>query len=149
MVQAPECAYIYCAARPLTMVDASGENPVVPIVIIIGIGDLWFRIKPCMMAALAEADRLHEADDKLAHCYFACRATRCLHLYRLMPITPIMEDLVGRLIERYGSNNDEGDANSQTVGIICAYTNRTCGSCCRIALARLRCNNPSRYRIDP
>ncbi|NLN78303.1 MAG: hypothetical protein GX141_05250 [Armatimonadetes bacterium] len=142
--------YEYVACKPVVSTDPSGlqiESPGYPY------AKLLKRPKPvkiewhpiaCINAAMREADNIRVKDDKLAHCFAACRAMRCLNY----TCNPLALDIVGRLIEKYWSNDDEGDANSQTIGIAVAYTGHSCREGCSAALRLLRRNNRGRYRND-
>ena len=95
----------------------------------------------CWKKALEEASKIHdegEKDVKLAHCYVACRAARYMGVLRFCLVTPLIEDIIGRLIEKYSSNDDPEDANAQTFGIAVAYTKHNCRECCKAVLKYVR-----------
>ncbi len=129
-------AYSYVSNASLSYVDPSGklEDPI-----------------SCINKAFKEADRIHyppggsQGDDKLAHCFFACRVARCFGVLRYCPMFPITEDMIGRAIERFWSNNDPEDKNAQTLGIAASYTSKTCRQGCADVLNHLR-NRTGRYK---
>ena len=57
--------YRYADNRPTIMTDPSGES-------------IIRCAQDCIDRALERAQEIHEYNDKLAHCYMACRTTRCL-----------------------------------------------------------------------
>ena len=73
--RAGESAYVYGACSPGVHVDPSGKSPFVIGIGIIGVGALVYE---CVMKSQEIAEKIHEKNDKLAHCFMACSTIQCL-----------------------------------------------------------------------
>lgn len=92
------------------------------------------RDERCIMSALKTAEELHKKNDKLAHCWMACRTARCLGggICASYSVPQVMDRIGG-----YDRDPDDREANRR--GGVCARSlwwgifNKygSCYSCCK------------------
>ncbi|MHB1456867.1 MAG: RHS repeat domain-containing protein [Armatimonadota bacterium] len=90
----------------------------------------------CANNAIAEAHRIHATDDKLAHCFAACRIMRCLRPCQL--ISPIVSAIGWGIEFGPDGNKDFWDAVAQDIGIAVSYTGQGCREGCRRRIEAMR-----------
>jgi RHS repeat-associated protein len=124
--------YGYVDGRPNSATDPSGM--------------FWVELARtrCLCNALARAIELHFGHDKIAHCFFNCRASQCL-----WPIDPYLMPTILSIgendLQDIGANYIGGVCGNLTGGLGLIFTG-SCERCCRCSAGRLL--PPRELRLD-
>jgi len=138
-------SYPYANDRPSALVDSSGGSPLVGVIAGAAVAGAGAAAYHCVMEALDKAEDMHARNDKLAHCYMACRTTRCLGGGLCQSY------FVPWFMSREEADPDDSEANRR--GGACARDQwkwpfndyPDCYTCCKAKIRDLP-NNPGRLR---
>ena len=124
--------YAYVENRPTAMTDPNG-------LFALQIVEGYLRLR-CLCNALARAIKLHFEHDKIAHCFFNCKAQRCL-----FPLPPFVVPAILSIPE-----SDWQDIVANGLGGACALAPMRCESCCKCTAGNMlppRDLNMPRWRM--
>ena len=130
--------YPYADDIPVLATDPSGKLIFIPVLFgLAGLGLTGLQLD-CVYTSFKQAEQIENYGyDKLAHCYFACRAKRCLITGRCRAFDWVAKKLMWKWEDWFGVK-DPKDVTAGEIGLQCGSNHglRECKGCCERELVR-------------